>query len=68
MFHILLPKEGDSVENSKKILRIIMIGMVLIAVVMGLVYYYHETQNEQMAKRGTLISVPGLGWYESWQE
>lgn len=45
-----------------------MIGMVLTAVVMGIAYYYHETQDETMVKKGTLISVPGLGWYESWQE
>ena len=55
-------------ENSKKILRIIMIGIVLTAVVMGITYYYHETQDESMVKKGTLITVPGLVWYESWQE
>lgn len=55
-------------ENSKRIVRNIMIGIVLTAVVMGLVYYYHETQDESMARQGTLIVSKNVGLIDLWRQ
>ena len=53
-------------EGSKKVIRTIMICVVLTAVVMGIVYYYHETQDESMSKQGTLITSANMGCCELW--
>ena len=47
--------------------RNIMIGVVLTAVVMGIVYYYHETQDKSMSQQGTLIVSGDMGLIELWQ-
>ncbi len=53
-------------ENAKRRIRIIMICIVLTAVVIGLVYYYHETQNQRVFERGTLITAQQIGRWHSW--
>lgn len=55
-------KEGDCM------VRTIMICVVLTAVVMGIVYYYHETQDESMSKQGTLIVSRDMRIGELWQQ
>lgn len=53
-------------ENSKRIVRNIMICVVLTAIVLGIMYYYHETQDESMSKQGTLIVSGDMGWLDLW--
>ena len=55
-------------EDAKKRIRVIMIGIVLTAVVIGIVYYYHETQNQTVLEKGTLITAHQLGWRHLWQQ
>lgn len=55
-------------EDSKRIIRNIMIGVVITAVVMGLVYYYHETRDKSMSKQGTLIVSGDMRLGELWQQ
>ena len=54
-------------EKSKRIIRAIMIGVVMTAIVMGLVYYYYDSGDKSISGKGTLVAIPGLGWYESWE-
>ena len=55
-------------ENSKKLVRNIMIGVVLTAVVMGIVYYYHESQDKAMSRQGTLIVSGDMGLIDLWYQ
>ena len=61
-------KEGDCVDNSKKVVRNIMICVVLTALVMGIMYYYYETQDKSMSRQGTLIVANDMGWTDLWQQ
>lgn len=42
--------------------------MLLILIVVGIVYYYHETQKEPISERGVLIVSEDMGWRRLWQE
>ncbi len=55
-------------EESKKVIRTIMICVVLTAVVMGLVYYYHETQDKSMSQQGTLIADGNMESLVLWRQ
>ena len=61
-------KDGECMENSKKLVRNIMIGVVLTAVVMGIVYYYHESQDKAMSRQGTLIVSGDMGLIDLWHQ
>lgn len=64
--HTNLEKEGDGMESAKRRIRVIMVCVVLTAVIIGMVYYYHETQNQTVVERGTLIAARQVGWWNSW--
>ena len=64
---ILTVKEGDWMEAAKKRIRIIMVCVVLAAITVGLVYYYHENQDKTVSERGTLIAECDMGWHLLWQ-
>lgn len=55
-------------DNSKKVVRNIMICVVLTALVMGIMYYYYETQDKSMSRQGTLIVANDMGWTDLWQQ
>ena len=55
-------------EVSKRVIRNIMICVVLTAVVMGIVYYYHETRDKSMSKQGTLIVSGDMILGDLWQQ
>lgn len=49
-------------EKAKKRVRICLICVVMIAVIMGIFYYYHELGEEGIQAEGTLVSAALAGW------
>lgn len=43
-------------EKAKKRVRICLLCVVMIAIVMGILYYYHEIGEQGMKAEGTLVS------------
>lgn len=49
-------------EKAKRRVRICLLFVVMVAVVMGILYYYHEINKDGIQAEGTLVSVPCKGW------
>lgn len=54
-------------EKAKKRVRICLLCVVMIAVFMGILYYYHELNEEGIQAEGTLVSASCKGWKQSCQ-
>lgn len=65
---ILVSKEGECMDKAKKRIRTCMVCVVLTAVVVGILYYYHETQDKSMSGEGTLIAATNVDRYSIWQK
>lgn len=48
-------------EKAKKRVRICLICVVIIAVIMGILYYYHELGDNGVQAEGTLVSAENIG-------
>lgn len=53
-------------EKGRKRIHVFLICLVLLAVVVGLFYYYYEVQSEITSDEGTLISNICLGMRHLW--
>lgn len=42
-------------EKGRKAIRICLLCVVLVAVIVGLVYYYHQLEHSQSISEGTLV-------------
>ena len=49
-------------EKAKRRVRICLICVVIIAVVMGILYYYHALGEDGVKAEGTLVSAVDAGW------
>lgn len=49
-------------EKAKRRVRICLLCVVLTAVIMGILYYYNEIQNESIKGEGTLVTAIDIGW------
>ncbi len=49
-------------EKAKKRVRICLVCVVIIAVVMGILYYYHGLNDSGIQAEGTLVSATCKGW------
>ena len=49
-------------EKAKKRVRICLFCVVMLAVIMGILYYYHELGEEGVQAEGTLVSAVQTGW------
>jgi hypothetical protein len=49
-------------EKAKKRVRICLLCVVMLAVIMGILYYYHELNEEGARAEGTLVSASHEGW------
>lgn len=49
-------------ERAKRKVRICLICVVMLAVIMGIFYYYHELGKEGVQAEGTLVSADFAGW------
>ena len=43
-------------EKAKKRVRICLLCVVMLAVIMGILYYYHGLNEEEIQSEGTLVS------------
>ena len=64
---ILSLKEGGCMEKAKRKVRVCLICVVMIAIVVGIFYYYYnELGNENFQREGTLIRSAHVGWERLW--
>ena len=49
-------------ERAKRRVRICLICVVMLAVIVGIVYYYNEFGNESSKDEGTLVWTEDVGW------
>ena len=49
-------------EKAKKRVRICLVCVVMLAVIMGIFYYYHELGKEGVQAEGTLVSTTFSEW------
>ena len=54
-------------EKAKKRVRICLLCVVMLAVIMGILYYYHGFNEEQIQAEGTLVSASYKGWRKTCQ-
>lgn len=54
-------------EKAKKRVRVCLLCVVMIAVIMGILYYYHELNEEGIQAEGTLVSASYKEWKKSCQ-
>ena len=60
--HTIFGKKVEIMEKAKKRVRICLICVVIVAVVMGILYYYHGLEEGQAHMEGTLVSADIEGW------
>lgn len=53
--------------KAKKRVSICMICVVMVAIVVGILYYYNELGDEAVQSEGTLISLDHKAWDTLWQ-
>ena len=54
-------------EKAKKRVRICLLLVVMVAVVMGILYYYHDLGDTRIKQEGTLISGTCGWWNDLWR-
>ena len=52
-------KEAAFMEETRKRLRACLIFVVTAAVIIGMVYYFHDVKGATQISEGTLIAIPG---------
>lgn len=45
----------ENMDKGRKAIRICLLCVVLIAIIVGLVYYYHQMEHSQSISEGTLV-------------
>lgn len=59
LLHAVRWKGGDAVEETRKKIRACLICVVTAAVIIGMVYYFHDVKGGTQVSEGTLIAIPG---------
>ena len=49
-------------EKAKKRVRVCLLCVVIIAVVMGILYYYHGMNEDGLQAEGTLVKIEQGSW------
>ena len=66
--HILTPnKEDETMEKGRKRIRFCLYFVVLTAIVVGILYYYGQLQEQATISEGTLISSLGMELKQLWR-
>ena len=55
--HTIFGRKVEFMEKAKKRVRICLLCVVIIAVVMGILYYYHGMNESGTQVEGTLVSI-----------
>lgn len=54
-------------EKAKRRVRICLVCVVMLAIVVGILYYYHDLGESGVQAEGTLISSVYTAWGRLWQ-
>lgn len=65
--HTIFGRKVEFMEKAKKRVRICLLCVVMLAVIMGILYYYHGLNEEQIQAEGTLVSASYKGWKKTCQ-
>lgn len=65
--HTIFGRKVEFMEKAKKRVRICLLCVVMLAVIMGILYYYHGLNEEGIQAEGTLVSASYKGWKKSCQ-
>lgn len=53
--HTIFGRKVEFMEKAKRRVRICLLCVVIVAVVMGILYYYHEMNEDGVQAEGTLV-------------
>ena len=60
--HTIFGRKVEFMEKAKKRVRVCLLCVVTIAVVMGILYYYHEMNEDGLQAEGTLVKAELERW------
>lgn len=60
--HTIFGRKVEFMEKAKRRVRVCLLCVVIIAIVMGILYYYHGMNEEGMQAEGTLVMVNRDRW------
>ena len=55
-------------EKAKRRVRICLLFVVVLAIVVGILYYYHDLGEPEIQAEGTLVSDMKTGWKYIWEQ
>ena len=65
--HTIFGKKVEGMEKAKRRVRICLLFVVVLAIVVGIVYYYHDMEEPELQAEGTLVYIAPTGWEKQWQ-
>lgn len=60
--HTIFGRKVEFMEKAKKRVRVCLLFVVIVAVVMGILYYYHGMNDEGLQAEGTLVKADLGRW------
>lgn len=60
--HTIFGRKVEFMEKAKKRVRVCLLCVVIIAVVMGILYYYHGMNEDGLQAEGTLVKIEQGSW------
>lgn len=60
--HTIFGRKVEFMEKAKRRVRICLLCVVIVAVVMGILYYYHGMNEDGVQAEGTLVTVDHGRW------
>ena len=60
--HTIFGRKVEFMEKAKTRVRVCLLCVVIIAVVMGILYYYHEMNEDGLQAEGTLVKTEYGRW------
>lgn len=60
--HTIFGRKVEFMEKAKRRVRICLLCVVIVAVVMGILYYYHGMNEDGVQAEGTLVTADRGRW------
>lgn len=55
-------------EKAKRRVRICLLCVIVLAIVVGILYFYHDLGEPEIRAEGTLVSGQKTGWKQIWHQ
>ena len=55
-------------EKAKRRVRICLLCVIVLAIVVGILYFYHDLGEPEIQAEGTLVSEMQSGWKKIWHQ